>query len=29
MSETPPRVNWMSCSIGQDNDYIRNKYLSN
>jgi CoA:oxalate CoA-transferase len=29
MSESPPRVNWMSCSIGQDNDYIRNKYLSN
>ena len=28
MSESPPRVKWISCGIGQDNKYIRNKYLS-
>ena len=28
MSETPPRVKWVSCEIGQDNEYIRQKYLS-
>jgi CoA:oxalate CoA-transferase len=28
MSESPPRVKWISCGIGQDNDYIRKKYLS-
>ncbi len=28
MSESPPRVKWISCDIGQDNKYIRNKYLS-
>jgi crotonobetainyl-CoA:carnitine CoA-transferase CaiB-like acyl-CoA transferase len=28
MSESPPRVKWISCDIGQDNDYIRKKYLS-
>lgn len=27
MSESPPRVNWVRCAIGQDNDYIRKKYL--
>jgi crotonobetainyl-CoA:carnitine CoA-transferase CaiB-like acyl-CoA transferase len=28
MSESPPRVKWISCDIGMDNDYIRKKYLS-
>jgi CoA:oxalate CoA-transferase len=28
MSESPPRVKWISCGIGQDNEYIRKKYLS-
>ncbi len=28
MSETPPRVKWVSYEIGKDNDYIRQKYLS-
>ena len=28
MSETPPRVKWVASEIGKDNDYIRNKYLS-
>jgi crotonobetainyl-CoA:carnitine CoA-transferase CaiB-like acyl-CoA transferase len=28
MSESPPRVKWISCDIGQDNKYIRGKYLS-
>jgi CoA:oxalate CoA-transferase len=28
MSESPPRVKWISCGIGQDNDYIRKKYLA-
>jgi len=27
MSESPPRVKWVSCDIGKDNDYIREKYL--
>ena len=27
MSESPPRVKWVKCGIGQDNDYIRDKYL--
>jgi CoA:oxalate CoA-transferase len=27
MSETPPRVKWVSCDIGKDNDYVRAKYL--
>lgn len=27
MSESPPRVKWVSSEIGQDNDYIREKYL--
>ena len=27
MSESPPRVKWVRCAIGQDNDYIRKKYL--
>jgi len=28
MSESPPRVKWISCGIGQDNDYIHKKYLT-
>jgi hypothetical protein len=27
MSASPPRVKWVSCEIGQDNDYVKNKYL--
>jgi crotonobetainyl-CoA:carnitine CoA-transferase CaiB-like acyl-CoA transferase len=27
MSESPPRVKWVSCDIGKDNDSIRKKYL--
>jgi CoA:oxalate CoA-transferase len=27
MSESPPRVKWVSCDIGKDNDYIRKRYL--
>ena len=27
MSESPPRVKWVSCDIGKDNDAIREKYL--
>lgn len=27
MSESPPRVKWVSCGIGQDNDYVRERYL--
>ena len=27
MSESPPRVKWVSSEIGKDDDYIRNKYL--
>jgi len=28
MSESPPRVKWVSSEIGKDNEYIRNKYLN-
>ncbi len=27
MSESPPRVKWVKCGIGQDNAYVREKYL--
>jgi crotonobetainyl-CoA:carnitine CoA-transferase CaiB-like acyl-CoA transferase len=27
MSESPPRVKWVSCDIGKDNAYVRKKYL--
>ncbi len=27
MSESPPRIKWISCEIGKDNEYIRRKYL--
>lgn len=27
MSASPPRVKWISCSLGKDNEYIRQKYL--
>jgi len=27
MSESPPRVKWVSCDIGKDNEAIRKKYL--
>jgi len=27
MSESPPRVKWVSCRLGQDNAYVREKYL--
>jgi crotonobetainyl-CoA:carnitine CoA-transferase CaiB-like acyl-CoA transferase len=27
MSESPPRVKWVSCDIGKDNEYIRKRYL--
>jgi crotonobetainyl-CoA:carnitine CoA-transferase CaiB-like acyl-CoA transferase len=27
MSESPPRLKWVKCNIGQDNNYIRDKYL--
>jgi CoA:oxalate CoA-transferase len=27
MSESPPRVKWVSSAIGKDNDYVRKKYL--
>jgi crotonobetainyl-CoA:carnitine CoA-transferase CaiB-like acyl-CoA transferase len=27
MSESPPRVKWVSCDIGKDNDAVRGKYL--
>jgi len=27
MSESPPRVKWVSCDIGKDNEYVRKKYL--
>lgn len=26
MSESPPRVKWIKCGIGEDNEYIYNKY---
>jgi CoA:oxalate CoA-transferase len=28
MSESPPRVKWVSCTIGKDNEAIRKKYLT-
>jgi crotonobetainyl-CoA:carnitine CoA-transferase CaiB-like acyl-CoA transferase len=28
MSESPPRVKWVSSEIGKDNEYIGKKYLS-
>jgi crotonobetainyl-CoA:carnitine CoA-transferase CaiB-like acyl-CoA transferase len=28
MSESPPRVKWVSSEIGKDNEYIRKKYLN-
>jgi crotonobetainyl-CoA:carnitine CoA-transferase CaiB-like acyl-CoA transferase len=27
MSESPPRVKWVSSTIGKDNEYVRKKYL--
>ncbi|MCX6004432.1 MAG: CoA transferase, partial [Chloroflexi bacterium] len=27
MSDSPPRVKWIKCGIGQDNTYVREKYL--
>jgi CoA:oxalate CoA-transferase len=27
MSGSPPRVKWVSCEIGKDNDYVKEKYL--
>jgi len=27
MSESPPRVKWVSCEIGKDNEYVRDKYI--
>lgn len=27
MSESPPRVKWVRCNIGQDDEYVRQKYL--
>jgi CoA:oxalate CoA-transferase len=27
MSESPPRLKWVSCEIGKDNDYVRDKFL--
>lgn len=27
MSESPPRVKWVSSAIGKDNEYVRKKYL--
>ena len=27
MSESPPRVKWVSSTLGKDNEYIREKYL--
>ena len=27
MSESPPRIKWVSCDIGKDNEYVRKKYL--
>jgi len=29
MTETPPRLKWVSYEIGKDNEYIRKKYLQN
>jgi len=27
MSESPPRIKWISSTIGKDNEYVRKKYL--
>jgi len=27
MSASPPRVKWVSCQLGKDNEYVREKYL--
>jgi crotonobetainyl-CoA:carnitine CoA-transferase CaiB-like acyl-CoA transferase len=27
MSESPPRIKWVSSTIGKDNEYVRKKYL--
>ncbi len=27
MSESPPRVKWVSCELGKDDDYVRDKFL--
>ena len=27
MSESPPRVKWVSSTIGKDSEYVRKKYL--
>ena len=27
MSESPPRVKWVTCDIGKDNEYVRKKFL--
>jgi CoA:oxalate CoA-transferase len=28
MSESPPRIKWVSCTIGGDNEAVRKKYLT-
>lgn len=28
MTESPPKVKWVTCDIGKDNDYVAEKYLS-
>jgi CoA:oxalate CoA-transferase len=28
MSESPPRIKWVSSTAGKDNEYVRKKYLS-
>ncbi len=27
MSDSPPRVKWVKCGLGQDNDYVKSKFL--
>ncbi|MDO9514663.1 MAG: CoA transferase [Syntrophales bacterium] len=27
MTESPPRIKWVSCEIGKDNEYVKTKYL--
>ena len=27
MSESPPRIKWVSSTVGKDNEYVRKKYL--
>ena len=27
MSDSPPRIKWVKCGIGQDNDYVKEKFL--